>query len=169
MSKIIIRDNLKDLYSDIYTPEALAALQFMSVFNADVKTSMKERILRRTLRIKNKTPLDFLNPDSLIPGTEMKVRDARDGRFEGSEIPEDLQRQWIQGTGPAAKPNAPVESSLRNVSYALLSGADGWMFDGEDALGQITHHVAGQSAKPEAGHPERPAFSLPWQNRFPGR
>ena len=27
--------------------------------------------------------------------------------------------------------------SLRNVAYALLSGADGWMFDGEDALGQI--------------------------------
>src|SRR5262249_4516648 len=24
-----------------------------------------------------------------------------------------------------------------NVAYALLSGADGWMFDGEDALGQV--------------------------------
>jgi malate synthase len=52
-------------------------------------------------------------------------------------IPGDLQRQWIQGTGPATKPNAAVESSIRNVAYALLSGADGWMFDGEDALGQI--------------------------------
>ena len=28
-------------------------------------------------------------------------------------------------------------SGLRNVAYAMLSGADGWMFDGEDALGQI--------------------------------
>src|SRR5690606_1526934 len=27
---------------------------------------------------------------------------------------------------------------IRNVAYALLSGADGWMFDGEDALGQIS-------------------------------
>jgi len=27
---------------------------------------------------------------------------------------------------------------MRNVAYAILSGADGWMFDGEDALGQIT-------------------------------
>ena len=52
-------------------------------------------------------------------------------------IPHDLQRQWIQGTGPAAKPNASLENSIRNVAYALLSGADGWMFDGEDALGQI--------------------------------
>src|SRR5262249_41816961 len=50
----------------------------------------------------------------------------------------DLQRQWIQGTGPAAKPNSPVEQSIRNVAYALLSGADGWMFDGEDALGQVS-------------------------------
>src|SRR5207248_6740740 len=31
----------------------------------------------------------------------------------------------------------PVETSIRNVAYALLSGADGWMFDGEDALGQV--------------------------------
>ena len=27
--------------------------------------------------------------------------------------------------------------SIRNVAHALLSGADGWMFDGEDALGQL--------------------------------
>ena len=65
------------------------------------------------------------------------MKDARDGKFEGAVIPADLQRQWIQGTGPAAKPSAPLESSIRNVAYALLSGADGWMFDGEDALGQI--------------------------------
>ena len=66
------------------------------------------------------------------------MADARAGRFAGSGIPADLQRQWIQGTGPGAKPNAAIESSIRNVAYALLSGADGWMFDGEDALGQIT-------------------------------
>ena len=30
-----------------------------------------------------------------------------------------------------------MESGLRNAAYALLSGADGWMFDGEDALGQV--------------------------------
>ena len=65
------------------------------------------------------------------------MKDAREGKFVGAVIPADLQRQWIQGTGPAAKPNAPLESSIRNVAYALLSGADGWMFDGEDALGQI--------------------------------
>ena len=74
----------------------------------------------------------------MVPGTNLTVEDARAGNFEGSEIPDDLQRQWIQGTGPAAKPRATVESSIRNVAYALLSGADGWMFDGEDALGQVS-------------------------------
>ena len=92
---------------------------------------------RRRQRFREGEPIQFLPSESLIPRTTIKVRDARDGKFVGSEIPADLQRQWIQGTGPAAKPNAPVESSIRNVAYALLSGADGWMFDGEDALGQI--------------------------------
>ena len=66
------------------------------------------------------------------------MQEARDGAFAGSEIPADLRRQWIQGTGPAAKPNATVEAGIRNVAHALLSGADGWMFDGEDALGQVS-------------------------------
>ena len=68
------------------------------------------------------------------------MQDARDGRFVGPVIPRDLERQWIQGTGPATRPGASGEriaSGLRNVAYALLSGADGWMFDGEDALGQV--------------------------------
>ncbi len=98
---------------------------------------MSARINRREERQKQKTRITFLNADSFIPRTKIKVQDARDGKFEGAIIPADLQRQWIQGTGPAAKPNATLESSIRNVAYALLSGADGWMFDGEDALGQI--------------------------------
>ena len=93
---------------------------------------------RRTERGEKQQPLNFLNPDDYIPRTGIRVQDARGGKFIGPEIPADLQRQWIQGTGPGAKPNAPIERSIRNVAYALLSGADGWMFDGEDALGQIT-------------------------------
>jgi len=62
----------------------------------------------------------------------------RVGNFDGAVIPPDLQRQWIQGTGPATKPRSDVRSGIRNVAYALLSGADGWMFDGEDALGRWT-------------------------------
>jgi malate synthase len=137
MNKITINENLQELYSDVYTPEVLSVLNALAHFNKDIKAAMNERIQRRADRIKHKKRIRFLDPASVIPNTDITVEDARNGKFEGAVIPHDLQRQWIQGTGPAAKPNAPIESSIRNVAYALLSGADGWMFDGEDALGQI--------------------------------
>jgi len=133
----MISGNIQHDYSAIYTPEVLKALSALSHFNKEIKEAMSARISRREERQKQKKKITFLNADSFIPRTKIKVQDARDGKFEGAVIPADLQKQWIQGTGPAAKPNAPLESSIRNVAYALLSGADGWMFDGEDALGQI--------------------------------
>src|SRR4029079_5589737 len=122
---------------DAYTPEVLTALSSLAHFNKDIKEAMAARIKRRANRQQQKKRINFLDFESFIPRTKIKVQGARDGKFEGAIIPADLQRQWIQGTGPAAKPNAPLESSIRNVAYPLLSGADGWMFDGEDALGQI--------------------------------
>lgn len=135
---IIIRDHLTEKYPDVYTPFVVTALEHMVQFNQELKELMKKRMAKRLHRAKNKERIRFLEASSYIPGTDILVEDARSGNFEGAEIPKDLQRQWIQGTGPGAKPNAPVVDSIRNVAYALLSGADGWMFDGEDALGQIT-------------------------------
>jgi len=136
-NNINILDDLKETYSDIYTSKALSVLSSLAYFNIDIKKAMAFRLKRRSERQQQQKKITFLDPESYIPRTNIKVQDARDGNFEGAIIPADLQRQWIQGTGPAAKPNASVESSIRNVAYALLSGADGWMFDGEDALGQI--------------------------------
>src|SRR6266567_3536010 len=132
-----IRGNLETAYADVYTPEAVAALEGLAGLDADRKALMAARLERRAARARNQQRITFLDPQATIARTRIKVQDARAGAFIGSEIPKDLQRQWIQGTGPAAKPNAPVENSIRNVAYALLSGADGWMFDGEDALGQL--------------------------------
>jgi len=136
--RLEIRGNLRSTYADVYTPEALAAVEALATLDADRKAVMASRIERRAARARDRQPIRFLDPQSRIPRTTITVQDARDGRFVGSEIPHDLQRQWIQGTGPAARPHAPVAQSLRNVAYALLSGADGWMFDGEDALGQVS-------------------------------
>ena len=135
---ILIQNNLGEVYSDIYTPEVLSSLSSLAHFNKQITEAMAARIERRTTRQNEKRRITFLEDTSVIPRTNIKVQDARAGNFEGSIIPPDLQRQWIQGTGPATKPNSCLESSIRNVAYALLSGADGWMFDGEDALGQIT-------------------------------
>jgi malate synthase len=133
-----IRGNLERTYPDVLTEEAVAALEALAGFDAERKAIMAARIDRRAGRARNRQRVAFLEPQSRIPRTAITVQDARDGNFVGSEIPADLRRQWIQGTGPAARPHAPIEQSIRNVAYALLSGADGWMFDGEDALGQIS-------------------------------
>jgi malate synthase len=133
-----IRANLQPACADLFSRDVLDALVVLAPYERDRREIMAARMARRARRAEHGEPIAFLDPDSVIPRTDITVRDAREGAFEGSEIPADLQRQWIQGTGPGTKPEASLESGLRNVAYALLSGADGWMFDGEDALGQIS-------------------------------
>ncbi len=135
---IEIRSEAQSKYPDVYTPEAVAAVRALAPFDEDRKALMGARMARRAQRAKDQRRLGFLDPASVIPRTSLTVQQARDGQFVGSEIPHDLRRQWIQGTGPGAKPDTSIEKSIRNVAYALLSGADGWMFDGEDALGQLS-------------------------------
>lgn len=134
---ITIPEHLLQTYPDVYTEEVQLALESLAHLDAEQKALMAKRNECRKRRYDSNECLRFLNPEATIPGTNINVLDARVGNFEGLEIPHDLQRQWIQGTGPATKPYASVEKGIRNVAYALLSGADGWMFDGEDALGQV--------------------------------
>ena len=133
-----IRHHLDAAYPDVFTNSVTGALEALAPLDADRKWVMAARIARRQSRLQQKQRIAFLDPKSVIPRTQITVQDARDGKFVGSDIPADLQRQWIQGTGPAARPNARPEQSIRNIAYALLSGADSWMFDGEDALGQMS-------------------------------
>ncbi|MBK8503511.1 MAG: malate synthase [Saprospiraceae bacterium] len=137
MNSIKIRTDLQNQYPDIYTDEVVDALVNLLPLNETIHEAMARRNQRRLDRSASKEYIDFLDPDFIIPFSGLNVQDIRDGKFLGSPIPADLQCQWIQGTGPAARPNAAVETNLRNVAYALLSGADGWMFDCEDALGQV--------------------------------
>src|SRR3954451_10442676 len=112
-----IRGDLASTYADVFTPEAITALEALARLDADRKSLMAARIARRAARARDKKRIDFLDPQATIGRTSIKVADARAGNFTGAEIPPDLRRQWIQGTGPAAKPNAPVEASIRNVAY----------------------------------------------------
>ncbi|HWI18746.1 MAG TPA: hypothetical protein VNT81_13420, partial [Vicinamibacterales bacterium] len=132
------RKTVKTDYPDVLTADAVGALEALERFDLARKAIMDARIQRRADRFAAKQRITFLDPGATIGRTSISVSDAREGKFAGSDIPRDLQRQWIQGTGPAARPGATVEVGLRNVAYALLSGADGWMFDGEDALGQVS-------------------------------
>jgi malate synthase len=133
-----LRKSARANYPDVFTAQALDALHALAPLDDDRKVVMAGRMARRYTRARTGQRIAFLDPSSEIPRTRIRVQDARDGKFVGSEIPADLQRQWIQGTGPAAKPGVSTDKSIRNIAYALLSGADGWMFDGEDALGQLS-------------------------------
>ena len=140
MARLEWRDPVRRDYADVWTPAAIAACEALAPLNRDRLRLMRERIDRRRERAREGRKISFLAPGELIPGTSIRVQDARDGRFVGATIPPRLERQWIQGTGPGTRPGASgphLASGLRNVAYALLSGADGWMFDGEDALGQV--------------------------------
>jgi malate synthase len=132
-----IRDALASQYVDVYTPAVLEALGTLAPFNRDIKAVMAARFERRRRRAQNRERITFLDPGAKIARAQLRVRAARDGQFDGAVIPPDLVRQWIQGTGPGAKPRSEIKHSIRNVAHALLSGADGWMFDGEDAMGQV--------------------------------
>jgi len=133
-----IRRNTRGSYPDVFTTQAVDGLHALAPLDDNRKTVMARRIARRDARARAGQRIAFLDPASEIPGTRIRVQDARSGAFVGSGIPTDLQRQWIQGTGPAARSGVATEKSIRNIAYALLSGADGWMFDGEDALGQLS-------------------------------
>jgi malate synthase len=131
------RSGILAKYPDVYTPEVLRALEVLAPLDLPRRELLARRTARRARRAAQHERIGFLDAAGVIPGTSIKVADARSGNFDGAVIPKDLQRQWIQGTGPATKPRSDVRDGIRNVAYALLSGADGWMFDGEDALGQV--------------------------------
>jgi malate synthase len=138
MSRLETRGGLRTQYSDVLSPQAMETLDALAGFEPPRQELMRARIARRAARARDRERISFLDPTADIAGTQLSVQQARDGAFVGSDIPPDLRRQWIQGTGPAARPDSPIDKSLRNIAYALLSGADGWMFDGEDALGQVS-------------------------------
>lgn len=135
--RLLYADELIENYPDVLNSHTLPVLEHLASLNGERIALMEKRYARRRQRFADNVRITFLDDDDVIAGTKISVADARAAKFRGPQIPEDLQRQWIQGTGPAAKPGAPLKSSIRNVAYALLSGADGWMFDGEDALGQV--------------------------------
>src|SRR6185295_3577710 len=94
-----VRGDLLDRYQDVLTPAALEAIAALAPLDVDRRGLMRARIERRARRQQNREPLTFLPADATIGRTTITVSDARAGRFEGSEIPADLARQWIQGTG----------------------------------------------------------------------
>ena len=100
-STLEVRGGVREKYADVFTPAVLDALRALAPLNNDRQAVMASRNQRRRERAERRQRITFLDPSSTIPRTAITVADARAGNFTGSDIPADLQRQWIQGTGPA--------------------------------------------------------------------
>src|SRR5687767_3344522 len=86
-----VRGNLEAQYPDVLTPEAMRVLEALAPLDRERQALMQARIQRRRDRAGRGQRIDFLDPDSLIGRTNIRVSDARSGNFEGGEIPADLQ------------------------------------------------------------------------------
>ena len=75
--KLEIRGNLENAYADVFTPEAVAALEALAALDADRKAVMAARMERRAERARNKQRITFLDPQATIARTKIKVQEAR--------------------------------------------------------------------------------------------
>ena len=155
MRTLEIRGNLQTVYDDVLTPEVVSALHELAPLDDDRKAVMSNRIGRRMARARKKHRIEFLEADAYIPRTLIKVQDARDGAFVGSEIPADLQRQWIQGTGPAARPGAGGDGPPQHRVRAAVGRRRLDVRRRRRARPGVDD-VARQPAQPQAGHSPRP-------------
>jgi malate synthase len=117
----------------VFTADVQAALNALAPLDADRKAVMAGRIARRRSRSEKKQRIAFLDPQSLIPRTKITCRTRAT-----AVSPAARSRPTCGANGfrdrPAARAHA-VESGIRNVAYALLSGADGGC-SRRDALGR---------------------------------
>jgi hypothetical protein len=71
-----IRGNLQSDYGDVYTKEALAALDALAPLDKDRQALMKARIERRNARARNKQRIAFLDPNATIGKYRTRVRET---------------------------------------------------------------------------------------------
>ena len=99
---------------------------------------MRARIDRRARRQREHERIAFLPDDATIGAHEHHRAAMREpGASTAERFPPTCSASGSRAPAPPPGRARATAESIRNVAYALLSGADGWMFDGEDALGQV--------------------------------
>ena len=133
------RKTVRADYPDVITDRRRARAGSAGALRCRAQAVMAARIERRAERARKRERIGFLDPER----RHRRHVDHGQGRARGQFRRRRDSRTICSGNGSRAPvrrrgPGASVEVGLRNVAYALLSGADGWMFDGEDALGQVS-------------------------------
>ena len=117
----------------------MEALEALARFDADRKALMAARMERRAERGSRTGSGSRFSIRKAHPANQVsRWGTPGTGRSPAARFPPTCGGSGFRAPGPPRSPTRPLEKSIRNVAYALLSGADGWMFDGEDALGQIS-------------------------------
>ena len=88
-------------------------------------------------------------------GRRSRCRTPATARSPAARFPADLQRQWIQGTGPAARPNAPVGDEHPQRRLRAAVGRRRLDVRRRGRARPDLDDVARQPAQPQAGHPSR--------------
>ena len=138
MPALEIRRGVLPAYDDVLTREALAALEAL----APLDEARREVMAQRAPCAGSTGRGTASRSRSRTPATPSRGRRcaSRTPGPAGSTAPTSRPTCAASGSRARGRPRGrgrSVEAGLRNVAYALLSGADGWMFDGEDALGQV--------------------------------
>jgi len=79
------RGNVLREYADLFTPEVLAVLEALAPLDRRRAELMQARIARRSQRSQQAERITFLAETATIGGTNIRVADARAGRFSGGD------------------------------------------------------------------------------------
>ena len=131
-----LRRGVEAAYPDVLTAEAIAALEALAPLTTPAARSWRSAPIAGSSARGTGIPITFPSPGDAIPGRRCA---SRTPARAGSTAPTSRPTCGASGSrAPGRRRGRGLgRGGLRNVAYALLSGADGWMFDGEDALGQV--------------------------------
>ena len=138
--------------------DAVRVMEALARFDTARKQIMDARIERRAERARREAHRLSRSRTASSAAPRSRSRTRARATSSAPRFRSDLKRQWIQGTGPAARPGASVEIGLRNVAYALLERRRRLDVRRRRRAWPGLDDVARQPAQPEAGDPSRSAF-----------
>ena len=74
LPSIEVRAGVQERYPDVYTYDALRVIEALARFDQDRKEVMEARMVNRASRYRDQERTQFLDPDAMIPRTDISVQ-----------------------------------------------------------------------------------------------